>query len=135
MSFIKSPRPRSSRRAGALIEGKQQNGRLVVFSSPRADGPDDIRQNKLLESLVGSKLRIIHLANKNLVPRNRAVTLMCEADAKPTNVLCTKQYARTCMRMAHTYESMFVTCVREMFLYCDYRHCHHHYSAGVCRRH
>lgn len=38
--------------------------------------------------LVGSKPRIIHSANKNLVSRNRAAALMYEADAKSTSVLC-----------------------------------------------
>lgn len=96
MSFIKSPRW-SSCRAGALIEGKQQNGRLVASPSPRADGPGDIRQNKLLESLAGSKLRIIHSANNNLVSRNRAATLMRDADANSTSA------SRAHVRVYRTY--------------------------------
>lgn len=100
-------------RVGALIEGKQQNDRFV--SSPRSLGQDDIRQNKLLESLASIKPRIIHSANRNLVSRHRAATLMDEA--KSTSVSCIKQYTHT---YTYVYRIHIWVYVRDVRRRCSY---------------
>jgi len=95
---------------------------MIVWPSPphRAVGQDDIRQNKLLESLVDFKPRIIHSTNKNLVSRNRAATLIYEA--KRCLVCQTHTYthtyicARTHVCTRRTYESMFVTCEDSLYI-------------------
>lgn len=138
MSFIKSPRW-SSRRVGALIEGKQQNGRLVVSPSPRTDGPGDIRQNKLLESLGRLRAENYSLGKQEsrFEESSGGLNVRCRREIDECLV---RQTIHAHMRTPNTYARHTRTSrcslrASEMFLYCDYRHCHHHYSAGVCRRH